>query len=555
MRQSTACHDWESRIVQGRSLIPFSPAYPAEAMAALDIFSDLRIVDAPGSPRIADACRQWVFDFAGAVFGSYNHETGRRDIRDFMLMVSKKNSKSTIAAGLMLTALLRNWRTSAEFYIIAPTIEVAHNSYDPARDMIKADPGLSTLLHAQDHLRLITHRTTGATLQVVAAESDTIAGKKTVGLLVDELWAFGKKSNAENMLREAMGGLASRPEGFVIYATTQSDDPPAGVFKKKLDYFRAVRDGKIDDPRSLAVIYEFPQAMLEAKTYDDPANFYVTNPNLGASVDEEFLSEELTKARHGGADSLRNFFAKHLNVEVTAGGASDTWAGAGVWDRGATKGLTLDAVLDRSEVVIVAADGGGLDDLYGVAVLGREKGTRHWLHWGHALVSPEGLERRKANETIYRDFERDGDLTVVKGLPDDVQWIVDLVVMIKDRGLLAQVGVDPAGYGGLVDALADPAVDVTEENGLLIGVPQGIRLMNAAKTVERKLVDGTFRHGGSKMMAWCASNAKVRATSTAMMIERAASGFGKIDPLMAAFDAAALMALNPEASQSFWDAA
>ena len=39
----------------------------------------------------------------------------------------------------MMTCLVRNWRESAEFLILSPTVEVASNSFNPARDMIRAD--------------------------------------------------------------------------------------------------------------------------------------------------------------------------------------------------------------------------------------------------------------------------------------------------------------------------------------------------------------------------------------------------------------------------------
>ena len=547
---STACADWETRILEGKSLIAVDPLFVDEADEALKVFKSLKIVDLPDSPTFGEVSEEWVFDFVKAIFGAYDKESGRRLIREFFLLISKKNTKSTIAAAIMLTALIRNWRNYAELMIIAPTIEVANNSFDPASAMVRADPVLSDLLHVRDHKRTIEHRTTKAVLKVVSADSDTVSGKKTGFVLVDELWLFGKKANASAMMREATGGLISRPEGFVIYLSTHSDDVPAGIFKEKLEYFRKVRDGKIDDPKSLGVLYEFPQAMIDAEKYLDPDFFYVTNPNLGRSVDNEWLVDEIKKLKDRDApkSDWQIFLAKHLNVQIGGKLLSDGWAGAQYWVRGADEAICLESLMERSEVCIIAADGGGLDDLYGVSVLGREIKTRHWLSWSRGLISPEGMERRKSNATIYQEFIAAGDLILVENLPDDLEWIVKHTLQVKDAGLLGGFGADPVGYGGLVEELAK--IDVNEENGLLKGVPQGIHLMNAAKTVERKLIDGSFKHSDSPMMTWCAGNAKVRQTSTAMMIERAASGFGKIDPLMALFDAAALMALNPDAVNS-----
>jgi phage terminase large subunit-like protein len=274
-----------------------------------------------------------------------------------------------------------------------------------------------------------------------------------------------------------------------------------------------------------------------------PENFYSPNPNLGASVDENFLVDQAAKAERAGKSSVLLFEAKHLNMEAGMALRSDGWAGAEIWDRGLEPGLTLDVLLDRSEIVTVGIDGGGLDDLLGIGVIGRERGTKRWLAWAHALISPEGLERRKGNAEAYADFQADGDLTLIDQLPDDITFVVDVVKRIRDRGLLAQVGVDAAGIGAIVDALAE--INITQDAEKLGAVRQGIALMGAIKTIERKLADRSFCHSGSRLMAWCVSNARVVPTPTAMRIARDEAGYGKVDPLMALFNSASLMSMNP----------
>jgi hypothetical protein len=120
----TSCTDWEKRALAGKSLVPCPPLFPAEAASALDIFRDLRIVDAPGSPTIGECCKPWVFDFVGAIFGSCDPETGRRLIR----------------------------------YFLAPTIEVAGNSFQPTRDMIKADEELIGITEVEGAVDAVQRR-------------------------------------------------------------------------------------------------------------------------------------------------------------------------------------------------------------------------------------------------------------------------------------------------------------------------------------------------------------------------------------------------------------
>lgn len=558
---TTSCKDWEARLRARRSIIP-PPIFVDQAEQALGIFKSLRVVDLPKtvwdesigdggeyrSPNFGECSEPWVFDFVAAIFGAYDAETGKQLIREFGLLISKKNTKSTIAAGIMLTAVILCWREGEEHLILAPTKEVADMSFKPAAGMVRADEELSDLFHIQDHVRTITHRVTAASLKVVAADTDTVSGKKSGRILVDELWLFGKQSKAEAMFMEATGGQVSRDEGWVIYLTTQSDEPPAGVFKEKLNYWRDVRDGKIEDRKTLGILYEFPADMVESKAYMDPANFYVTNPNLGRSVSQEWLEDNLKKNQSKTDGAFQQFLAKHLNIEIGLNLRSDRWAGADFWAAAGEPGLTLDALLDRSEVVIPGIDGGGLDDLLGLCLLGRERGTGRWLHWGHAWAHKIVLERRKEIAPRLLDFVKDGDLTLVENPGDDVLEVAAIICRVRDAGLLPEkqaIGVDGAGIADIVDALVSPECGIRLDQIVAIG--QGWRLNGAIKTTERKVAGKQFVHGDRPFMAWVISNARTEQRGNAISVTKQASGTAKIDPLMAIFDSVSLMATNPEA--------
>ncbi|EFJ2959864.1 terminase large subunit [Escherichia coli] len=540
---TTACPEWESLLVAKQSIIP-PPIFPDQAEQALGIFKELRVSDLPGKPTFGECSEEWVFDFVNAIFGGYEAETGKQLIREYGLLISKKNTKSTIAAGIMLTALILCWREDEEHLILAPTKEVADNSFKPAAGMIRADDELSDMFQIQDHIRTITHRVTRNTLKVVAADTDTVSGKKSGRILVDELWLFGKRANAEAMFMEALGGQVSRNEGWVIFLTTQSDEPPAGVFKERLDYWRAVRDGKINDLKTLGVLYEFPDSMVESKAYLEPKNFYITNPNIGRSVSEEWIADQLLKNQNKTDGTLQQFLAKHLNIEIGLNLRSDRWAGVDFWEP-QIRQVTFSDILQRAEVATVGIDGGGLDDLLGLYIIGRDKETREWIGWGHAWAHEIAVRRRKSEESRFNDFVKAGDLTIVKRIGQDTEEVAEYVSRINDAELLDKIGIDPSGVGQILDALVE--AEIPEDS--VVGVSQGWRLGGAIKTTERKLAEGVLIHGGQPLMAWCVGNARVEPKGNAILITKQASGKGKIDPLMALFNAVSLMALNPEAKK------
>jgi len=130
-----------------------------------------------------------------------------------------------------------------------------------------------------------------------------------------------------------------------------------------------------------------------------------------------------------------------------------------------------------------AVFGGGLDDLLGLCVNGREKETRQWLTWHHAWAHRIVLERHKDIADRLTDFQKDGDLTIVDLPGQDVAEVCDIVGKIRALGLLPNkqaIGVDAAGIGDIVDELTTPARGITLEQ--IVAVSQGWKLNGAIKT-------------------------------------------------------------------------
>lgn len=544
-----SCPDWAARLRAGRTLIPDLPLTP-HGDIAVQVYDRLRLADVTGTPTLAEASGDWFRDIVRAMFGSYDRATRRRFIRELFALVPKKNSKTTYGAlGLMLVALLLNERPRAPFLMTAPVQDVADLAFSAVAGAIALDPVLEAKLHVREHLKTIVHRETRATLEIITFDPKVVTGKKVVGLLVDELHVLGKMPRADKALLQLRGGMQPFPEAFAAFITTQSDETPAGVFKDELQKARDIRDGRRAGTM-LPVLYEFPEAMQrdQAMPWRDPANWPLVTPNVGRSIDIARLVAECSDEEAKGQGALRTWASQHLNIEIGLALHSDRWAGADFWERNAIPVLTLEELLRRCDVATVGIDGGGLDDLLGLVVLGRDRDTGEWLAWCKAWAHPSVLERRKSEAARFQDFAAAGDLVLVAEIGDDVQEVGDIVEQVAAAGLLDRdekargaIGVDAVGIGSILDELDARGIQQDQ----IVAVSQGWRLAGAIKTAERKLAEGTLRHAGAPLMAWCVGNAKIEPRANSVMITKQASGFAKIDPLMALFNAVELMSRVP----------
>jgi phage terminase large subunit-like protein len=548
-----SCADWWDRLRRGDSLIPDLPLDAELADYAVKVFDNLRLPDVPGNPKLAEAAGDWSRDIVRALFGSIDRRSGIRRVSEIFELVPKKQSKTTTnGAGVMLTALILNERPKAEFLLIGPTQAIAERAFEQCEGMIALDPYLARRFKARPSRKLIECLATGAKLRIITFDANIATGSKPVGVLIDELHLMGPMAKAGSVIGQLRGGQIAAAESFLIFITTQSDNAPTGVFKDELERARKIRDGRLTGrgAQMLPVLYEFPREMQldKEEPWRDPKLWPLVMPNLGRSVALDTMVEKFEEADAKGEHELRRWASQHLNLQIGLALSGDRWRGADLWPAAEVPDLrSLSQLLERSEVVTIGVDGGGLDDLFGLAVIGREIETRRWLMWAHAWAHPEVLERRQAEEARFREFAKLGQLTICEDATQDLREVADLASRARDAALLPEkraIGLDPHGVAELLDELLLAGFDREQ----ITAVPQGFRLQSAIVGLERKLKDKTAVHGGLELMSWCIGNAKVEPRGNAQMISKAIAGRGKIDPLIATLNAAKLMELAPEAA-------
>lgn len=555
----TSCPDWETRIREGRSLMPDLPLFADEADMGLAFFDELRLPDVQGTPRLGDASGPWFRDLVRAVFGSWDPVNQVRMIRDFFALVPKGSSKTTYSAAMMLVAMLMNRRPRATALFLGPTQAVADRAYEQAVGMIEETPALKNRFVPRDHKKTIDDLVTKSEIMVATFDLRVLTGAMAlIFVLLDELHVLGKAASTARVLRQIRGGLDKTAEGALVITTTQSDDVPAGAFKSELKFVRALRDGKFRGKTirsTLPLLYEFPRDIATLTREEraqgveprwmDPETWPMVMPNIGRPITVEGMLADYKSEQEKGEEAVRIWASQHLNIEIGQGAGNEGWSGADLWDQQVDEKLTLASLLERSEVVTIGVDGGGRDDLLGLAVMGREKGTRHWLSWCYGWADPVVLQRRKDIAAQLEDFVKEETFKILDIAAAHAD-LASMVATVVASGLLPDknaVGIDPNRAAALFEALFGAGVSEDMIRRLL----QGPALAPAVYGLDIKLADATYFHADQALMTWVVGNAKVEQRGNADMITKQVAGRAKIDPLIALLQATILMSWNPSA--------
>jgi len=449
----------------------------------------------------------WQQAVIGNLFG-WKRPDGTRRYRECLIYVPRKNGKSELAAAIVCLILYTDGEPGAQIYSAAAKRDQTGFVFQPVRKMIEREPELAARAQIYKYSIVVGD----GTYKAICAEATTEHGGNTHAAVIDELHAQPNRELVDVLETSTI----ARDQPLIIHLTTADYDRPS-ICNEKYDYAVKVRDGLIDDPKFLPVIYEAQRD----DDWRDPKIWHKANPNLGVTISEEAIAEKCRKAIETPA--FENTFKRlHLDMRTEQSVriiAMDQWeACAGLVDPEALKGQPCVAGLDLATVKDLAA----LVLLFGNAEEGYDVLPFFWC------PRDEAAKRDRKDRVPYLTWARQGLIELTDGNSIDYRLIRKRINELGTQYRIEEIGADPYNASHLI-------TELEEEDGFtIVQVRQGMLSMSPpTKVLLRLLLDGKIRHGGHKVLRWNAANAAGRVDHAENVMPDKEHSGEKIDGLVA----------------------
>lgn len=360
-----------------------------------------------------------VFNIAN-IFGWYKN--GKRRFQDVYWEVPRKNTKSTMAAGIGIGLMTWDSEPTPEILAGATTEEQAWHVFGPAREMCKALPKIRSTYNIEVNAKSIVGLSDlSRFVPIIGNPGD--GGSPTCGI-VDEFHEH-KTSDLVDTLETGMG---TRLNPLLLHITTAGSDMGGPCYTKRADAI-SVLSGAVEDDRLYAIIYTID----ENDEWDTVEAQIKANPNYGVSVNADFLEGQLKQARRSPSKQAA-YKTKHLNQWV---GAKAAWMNMLAYQACRKKALKIEDFAGRE--CFVGIDLASRDDVASMAILFPPvNGGNYAAFVKHYLPEDKILDVNR-----YQGFHAGGWLTSTPGNIIDFDYIKDDLKELKSAYQVTEVPYDP----------------------------------------------------------------------------------------------------------------
>lgn len=471
--------------------------------------------DLAGQPFLLE---DWQKAFVANLFGWHRKDKLGRVVRRYketLLYVPRKNGKTPLAAAVALYVFFCDQERGQQDYIAAASREQAGMLFRQAKGMVELEPELKARCRIYGgkaeagQSRSIVKESDASFLRVISADGDTKHGGNSHLVIIDELHAQPDRELLD-VLTTSTASL-NRKQTTIIYLTTADFDRPSPC-NEKHEYACQVRDGKIDDPSFLPVIYEAEQT----DDWTDPAVWRKANPNLGVSVSEEYLDRECKKAQ--AKPTYENVFKRlHLNMKTEQ---DVRWIPAALWANGAE---AFDPAMLEGRECHAGLDFGWRDDFAALVVVFEIEGEWFVLCW--FWLPEDGARDKRAYPVI--EFIAGGWVILTPGNATDIEAIYEQIRECGRKYYLRSISLDPANARKQGQDLMAEGFNVYEFGQSKRNYAAPCRLL------ESLLKEGKIHHGNNPVLTWMAGNAAAELNGLGEIMPKKVKSAEKIDGICA----------------------
>lgn len=505
---------------------------PAEAERSVDFFAKaLRHTKGPlareNRPFVLEP---WQADVNRTLFG-WRRPDGTRRYRQAYISVPRKNGKTTWSAGIANYVLYCDGEPRAENYCAGTDRDQAGLLFATAAAMIKQNPALLEESKVIESQKRVTYK--GSFLRAIPANEEASHGFDVHLVIGDELHAWRGRAMYDVLIT----GTGARPEPLVIFITTAGYDK-LSICYKEYRYAKGVRDGKIDDPHYLPVIYEAD----ETDDWQDPEVWRKANPNYGVSLRKEYLERECKRAQQEPSyqNTFRRLHCNQWTSQEIRWLDMDRWRACKTTQYDTPNGADAYGGLDLASTVDLSA--------WCVVSKGPASGWRaRWHFW----MPEQTIDLREKRDRVpYRQWVDAGYITATPGARLNQDWIEAKIIEDSKRLNLRMVGYDKWNAEGMMARLRDTHGMTT------IPISQGFAgLSFPSKELEGCVQDGTLDHGNNPMLEWMAESVDVRSDPSGNIAPcRPSKGSAeKIDGIAALVNALAVATVATDEPTSIYE--
>ena len=448
------------------------------------------------------------------VFGWVDRETRYRRYKASYLEVAKKNTKSTMSAGVSLYMLAADGEEGADVFDAATTQKQARIVFEISQAMVRKAPGFRRRYGVEPHAHAISVEQSNSKLEALSAEANSLEGVHAHCAVIDELHAHKRREVHDNL--ESSTAARTQP---LLWLISTAGYNRAGICYEIHQYVKKILQGVLEDDTYFGIIY----AADVEDDWSDEAAWKKANPNLGVSVYVDGIARECAKAQQLPS-AQTSFLTKRLNLWVNADVA---WMDMARWDACGDEGL--DPSQFEGEECWLGLDLASRVDIAALLVLIRQ-GKDHYI-FGRYYLPEETVE--SSTNSQYAGWVRDGRLITTPGNSIDFEYIEADMLDLATRFNVMQVGFDPYQATQFTTRMAKEGLTMVEVRATVLNFSEPMKILEAL------VLDGKLHHDGDPALTWMVSNVVCHRDNKDNIYPRKEREENKIDGLVAL-----LMCLN-----------